>query len=153
MLDVFKYYGTTMMSESHDAWNRKHRPDVADDGRGGGGKDGRRRGSKDGGGAAGEPQTLKLEGGLHQQTPRGAVLHHRTDGRKNHVVAVGVHVPRPAHEFYARVRSVRVEMRDASDEKIVVEKTRREIVENIKIDRQVRGCVWYLFLVSLLEMR
>ncbi|KAL7550086.1 hypothetical protein ACHAWF_013319, partial [Thalassiosira exigua] len=125
MLDVFKYYGTAIMSESHDAWVRKHRPDKAE-------SDVRRRGDNDG---AGDEGGLRLEGGLHQQVPRGPMVGHRRDG-KRHFASVSVRVPRPAHEFYARVRSIKVTLRDATDEKHVVELGREEIVGNIKFDRQ-----------------
>lgn len=113
------------MTESHEAWNKKHRPDKAESDI--------RRGGKD----SGEGKPLKLEGGLHQQIPKGVMLHHRRDGKKNHVVSVSIHVLRPIHEFYARVRSIRVEMKDTTDEKHVILLSRSEIVKNIKFDRQV----------------
>jgi len=124
MLDVFKYYGTSMMSESHEAWNKKHRPDKAEG-------DVTRRGNQ-----KGEGKTMRLEGGLHQQVPKGVMLHHRRDGKKNHVVSVSVNVLRPVHEFYARVRTIKLEMRDTLDAVYVTELSRREIVSNIKFDRQ-----------------
>ncbi|KAL7533785.1 hypothetical protein ACHAXR_005447, partial [Thalassiosira sp. AJA248-18] len=127
MLDVFKCVGTgtTVMSESHDAWNKKHRPDKAEG-------DVRRRGDA---GQNTEGKPLKLEGGLHQQVPKGVMVHHRRDGRKNHV-SVSINVLKPIHEFYARVRKLRVEMKSTAAEKHVIELRRSEIVENIKFDRQ-----------------
>jgi len=132
MLDVFKYYGTSMMAESHESWNKKHRPDKAE----GDAPRGRRGKGDDNGDGNGNGKTLKLEGGLHQQLPKGVILHHRRDGKKNHVVSVSISVLRPLHDFYARVRSVRVEMKDTSDEKIVVELGRDDIVKKIECDRQ-----------------
>ena len=153
MLDVFKCYGMTMMSESHEAiivrsheaWNKKHRPDVAEDE-----LRGNRRRDNDGTcGQGGEDKPLKLEGGLHQQIPRGVVLYHRRDGKKNHLVSVSIHALRPAHEFYARVRRVLVEMRNTSDEKYCVELSREDIVKGIKFDRQVRRKRKAIFLVLM----
>ena len=131
MLDVFKYYGGDLhLAESHNAWNRKHRPDRADEGL---------SATKKKGGAGDGKKSLRLEGGLHQQVPRGVVLQHRRDGKKDHVVSVGIHVLKPIHEFYARVRSIRVEMTDTTDDFHVIELSRKEIVENIKVDKQVRS--------------
>lgn len=130
MLDVFNTFSTNpnlskVMDESHDAWNRKHRPDQAEG-------DVKKKGGK----KQDESKPLKLEGGLHQQVPKGVMLFHRRDGKKNHVVSVSVNVLRPIWEFYAKVRSIKVEFRDTTDEKHVIELGRSEIVKTIKFDKQ-----------------
>ena len=135
MLDVYKYYGTyqlqlphqslsDMMTEIHDAWNKRNRPDKAE--------------SKDGGGDGGgnRDKLLALKGGLHQQMPRGVMLHQRRENRKT-VVSFGVHALQPIFDFYARVRSVRVKMRSTSDETHKFLLSRSDIVKTIQFDKRV----------------
>lgn len=135
MLDVYKYYGTyqlqlphqslsDMMTEIHDAWNKRNRPDKAE--------------SKDGGGDSGgnRDKLLALKGGLHQQMPRGVMLHQRRENRKT-VVSFGVHALQPIFDFYARVRSVRVKMRSTSDETHKFLLNRSDIVKTIQFDKRV----------------
>jgi hypothetical protein len=135
MLDVYKYYGTCqpqlphqslsdMMTQIHDAWNKRNRPDKAE--------------SKDGGGK--KEKLLTLKGGLHQQMPRGAMLHQRRENRKT-VVSFSVHALRPIFDFYARVRSVRVKMRSTSDETHKFVLSRSEIVKTIQFDKRVSAIV------------
>jgi hypothetical protein len=137
MLDVYKYYGTCqlpqqtvsdMMTESHDAWNRKNRPDKVK------GKDG----VADGGGKKDKP--LKLEGGLQHQMPKGVMVNQRREDRKT-MVSVSVHALRPIHDFYARVRSVRVKMRNTSDETHKFLLSRSDIVKTIQVDKRVSACL------------
>ena len=141
MLDVHKLskeekfveHSDDMIANSHDAWNRKHRPDKAE-------TDVRGRKKKDnkGGGGGDDGSPLQLEGGLHQVTPRGVMLHlHRKDGSDKTTVSVSIHVLRPIHEFYARVSAVRVRLKAADDEVHVITLKRAEIVKNIRSDRQV----------------
>ena len=136
MLDVYKYYGTCqlqlphqslsdMMTEIHDAWNKRNRPDKAESSKDGGG---------DGGGK--RDKLLTLKGGLHQQMPRGVMLHQRRENRKT-VVSFGVHVLQPIFDFYARVRSVRVKMRSTSDETHKFRLNRSDIVKTIQFDKRV----------------
>lgn len=135
MLDVYKYYGTyqlqlphqslsDMLAEIHDAWNKRNRPDKAE--------------SKDGGGDGGgnRDKLLALKGGLHQQMPRGVMLHQRRENRKT-VVSFGVHALQPIFDFYARVRSVRVKMRSTSDETHKFLLSRSDIVKTIQFDKRV----------------
>ena len=135
MLDVYKYYGTCQlqlphqslsdtMTESHDAWNKRNRPDKAE--------------SKDVGGDGGgkKDKLLTLKGGLHQQMPRGVMLHQRRENRKT-VVSFSVQALRPIFDFYARVRSVRLKMRSTSDETHKFLLSRSEIVKTIQFDKRV----------------
>jgi hypothetical protein len=136
MLDVYKYYGTCqlpqqtvsdMMTESHDSWNQRNRPDKAKGNDGGANCGGRK------------DKPLKLEGGLHQQMPRGVMLHQRRVNRTT-MVSVSIHALRPIHDFYARVRSVRVKMRSTSDETHNFLLGRSDIVNTIQVDRRVSAC-------------
>ena len=140
MLDVFKLSNEKkfdnpelMIADSHEAWIRQHRPDKAEtDVRGSKKKD-----------KQGTGKTLKLEGGFNHQVPRGVMLHHRRDGKKSHVVSISINVLRPVHEFYARVRSIRVELRDTADGKHIISMKRDEIVKNIRCDRQVSSLIYW----------
>ena len=70
-------------------------------------------------------------------------------GSDRDFVAGVEHVLRPVHEFYARIRSIRVEISDTDGERHVVEMTRSEIVKNIKFDRQVSILIYYLHMYEL----
>ena len=155
MLDVVKLskekfadHSAEMISNSHDAWNQKHRPDKADTS-----DDPRRKSTKkDGKKKTDDPgKPLKLEGGLYHQIPRGVMLHHRRDGKKSHVVGVSIRVLRPIHDFYARVRNIQVELKDTFDTKHVMKMTRAEIVEKIKydIERHVSYNCWFEMYIFL----
>jgi hypothetical protein len=151
MVDVYKYYCTCqlpqqtisdMMAESHDSWNQRNRPDKAKSNDGG----------ADGGGRKDKP--LKLEGGLHQQMPRGVMLHQRRENRTT-MVSVSIHALRPINDFYARVRSVRVKMRSTSDETHNFLLSRSDIVETIQVDGRVSACpvlsFWQFVIHHLME--
>lgn len=132
MLDVFKHAALqdrldVAVPQAHGAWVQKHLPGKAED-------DLRKDDE-----IAGDGRVLKLEGGLHHQIPRGIMMHRRKDGTKNeNVFSVSVQALRPVHEFYARVRCLRVVFRSADDGTRVVEMTREEIVGQLqgKIDSQ-----------------
>ena len=122
ILTMFQTFG---MERSHEAWNQKNRPDQAEsDGRG------RSRGNGHGNG-----KPLTLEGGLHQQMPKGPIIQH-----KEREVTVSIHVLRPPHEFYARVRSIRVTFKSSINENCIMDMDRANIVKNIKYDR--RGAMY-----------
>ena len=120
MLSVAKTFGKGYMESSHDAWNNKNRPDIAE---------------RDGAGFHDDQQkqgkTMRLQGGLHEQMPRGPMLQHQ--GEK---VTVSVHVLRPPHEFYSRVKSITVVFRSNDDDSHILNLGRLEIVKEIKYDRR-----------------
>ena len=120
MLSVAKTFGKGYMENSHDAWNNKNRPDIAE---------------RDGAGFHDDQQkqgkTMRLQGGLHEQMPRGPMLQHQ--GEK---VTVSVHALRPPHEFYSRVRSITVVFRSTDDDSHILNLDRLEIVKEIKYDRR-----------------
>ena len=116
MLDVYGY-NPALIEQSHEAWERKYRPDKVD---------ARPSVSESKG-------TLKLEGGFTHQVPRGVMIHHKREGNK-YMVTLSVHVLRPVHEFYARVRSVRVVLRNFDDVH-VIKMDRPQIVKRIRFDR------------------
>ncbi|EJK76033.1 hypothetical protein THAOC_02224 [Thalassiosira oceanica] len=118
MLDVYGY-NPALIEQSHEAWERKHRPDKVD---------ARPSVSESKG-------TLKLEGGFTHQVPRGVMIHHKREGNK-YMVTLSVHVLRPVHEFYGRVRSVRVVLRNFDDVH-VIKMDRSQIVKRIRFDRTV----------------
>ena len=127
MLTVFQTFGKDYMERSHEAWNQKNRPDQAE-------SNGRGRGNGHGNGhGSGKP--LTLEGGLHQQMPKGPIIQHTEQE-----VTVSIHALRPPHEFYARVRSIRVTFKSSANENCIMDMDRADIVKNIKYDR--RGAMY-----------
>lgn len=124
MLAVFHTFGKGYMDSSHKSWISKNRPDKAE---------ANFKSTRTGRAQEGKP--LKLEGGLHHQTPKGPILQH-----KDQQVTVSIHALRPVHEFYSRVRSIRVEFTSTEDETYSIDVGRADIVKNIKHDR--RGAMY-----------
>jgi len=120
MLSVAKTFGKGYMESSHDAWNNKNRPDIAERDGSGFHEDQQRQG-----------KTMRLQGGLHEQMPRGPMLQHH--GEK---VTVSVHALRPPHEFYSRVKSITVVCRSVDEDRHIMNLSREEIVKEIKYDRR-----------------
>jgi hypothetical protein len=113
---------------AHDMWNRRFRPDKVE-------------GTKvivkkDTSGTT--QKTLQLEGGLHQQMPKGVIWHQRYVKSTNKaVVNISIHALSPIHEFYARVRSVCVQLRSSHNETLTFRLSRANIVKTIRMDREV----------------
>ena len=115
MIVVVKTFGKSYIDSSHDAWNNKNRPDIAE------------RGDKQ---RQGKP--MRLGGGLHEQMPRGPMLQHQC-GK----VTVSVHVLRPLHEFFSRVKRITVMFQSIDDDdRNVLVLDRKDIVKEIKYDRR-----------------
>ena len=154
MLDLTQYYQTTQLLSpagiadkllaAHNQWNTRNRPDKVDKQEG--------VNSKKKGGASGKKEkTLQLEGGLHQQMPKGVIIY--IPNTTATVASISIHALSPLHEFYARVRNVCVELRSTDNEKHTFHLCREEIVKTIRTDRHVSNttsyCVTahYLFLL------
>ena len=126
MLEVLKSLGSQYMESSHDSWIDKHRP---------GEESGLPKASAD---ESNVKKPLTLEGGLHHQHPRAPMVSY-----EDHSVTVSVHVLRPTHEFYQRVKGITVvfsvtymEENDTELKKFkqYLKLDRAEIVENVTTD-------------------
>jgi len=162
MLDLTQYYQTTQLLSpagiadkllaAHNQWNTRNRPDKVDKQEG--------VNSKKKGDASGKKEkTLQLEGGLHQQMPKGVIVYQqRQHVRANNnipthvncgipnttsMVNISIHALSPLHEFYARVRNVYVELRSTDNEKHTFHLCREEIVKTIRTDRHVSNTTSY----------
>lgn len=142
MLDLTQYYQTTQLLSpagiadkllaAHNQWNTRNRPDKVDKQEGVNSK-------KKGDTSGKKEKTLQLEGGLHQQMPKGVIVYQQ-NGIPNTttMVNISIHALSPLHEFYARVRNVYVELHNTDNVKhTVFTLCREEIVKTIRRDRHV----------------
>lgn len=123
MLEVFSKIGPDHIVIAHEAWNKKHRPDVAEQAPNTREKKGKKKDAP-----------LQIEGVLDlTQTPRGVMV---TNYRRNNsdVVKIAVYALNPKYEFYAKIRNIRVEMVSSKNEKRAFVIQRRDIVAKIQLD-------------------
>ncbi|KAL7500822.1 hypothetical protein ACHAWT_008998 [Skeletonema menzelii] len=123
MLEVFSKIGPDdrTLEIAHVAWNKKHRPDVAEQAAK------VQKGKK-------KDAPLQLEGVLdYTQIPRGVMV---TNYRRNNsdIVKIAVYALQPKYEFYSKIKSIRVEMKSTTGEKRAFTLKRREIVEKLQLD-------------------
>ena len=157
MLDLTQYYQTTQLLspegiadkllKAHIQWNTRNRPDKVESKKDGVKKD--ITGKKE--------KTLQLEGGLHQQMPKGVIWYqqqryvHPIHNTTTTMVSISIHALSPIHEFYARVRNVCVELRSTDNEMHTFRLCREEIVKTIRMDRHVsiyHLVAFYTYLLS-----
>ncbi len=124
MLEVFSKIGPDdrTLEIAHMAWNKKHRPDMAESAT-------KSQRDKKKGGAP-----LALEGVLDlSQIPRGVMV---TNYKRNNndIVKIAVYALQPKYEFYSKVKSIRVEMKSTMNEKRSFVLKRKEIVARIQLD-------------------
>ncbi len=113
----------------HDMWNRRYRPDKVE------GK--KELVKKD---TAGKTEkTLQLEGGLHQQMPKGVIWHQRYVKSSMAMIHISIHALSPIYDFYARVRSVCVELRSSHNQTHTLRLSRANIVKTIRMEGDVRA--------------
>eukprot|EP00577_Skeletonema_sp_RCC1716_P004235 CAMPEP_0113406952 /NCGR_PEP_ID=MMETSP0013_2-20120614/19790_1 /TAXON_ID=2843 ORGANISM="Skeletonema costatum, Strain 1716" /NCGR_SAMPLE_ID=MMETSP0013_2 /ASSEMBLY_ACC=CAM_ASM_000158 /LENGTH=1333 /DNA_ID=CAMNT_0000292841 /DNA_START=71 /DNA_END=4069 /DNA_ORIENTATION=- /assembly_acc=CAM_ASM_000158 len=124
MLEVFSKIGPDHIEIAHEAWNKKHRPDVAEQ------AFTKQRNAK----GKGKDAPLQLEGVLDlSQTPRGVMV---TNYRRNNsdIVKIAVYALQPKYEFYSKIKSIRVEMKSTTNEKRSFLLKRRDIIARIQLD-------------------
>jgi hypothetical protein len=142
MLDVTYFYRTANLTpavlaakvlECHEMWNEKNRPDKVESV------------TKDTAGT--KEKTLKLEGGLHQQIPKGVIWQQRySKSTKKVVVNISIHALSPIYAFYANVRSVCVELKSTDNETHTFRLKRKDIVKTIPTERDVSMHVLFVSL-------
>ena len=126
MLEVLAKFGTDhhkIIETSHEAWNKKHRPDVAEQAT----KTREKKGKK-------KDAPLQIEGVMDlTQTPKGVMV---TNYRRNNsdIVKISVYALQPKYEFYAKIKSIRVEMTSTTNEKRAFTLKRRDVVAKIQLD-------------------
>ncbi|KAL7447035.1 hypothetical protein ACHAXM_011567 [Skeletonema potamos] len=123
MLEVFSKIGPDSLMMAHEAFNKKHRPDVAEQGPNTREKKGKNKDAP-----------LQIEGVLDlTQTPRGVMV---TNYRRNNsdFVKIAVYALNPKYEFYAKVKSIAVQMVSSKNETRSFVLKRRDIVAKIELD-------------------
>ena len=123
MLDVFSKIGPDHIEIAHEAWNKKHRPDAAEQANG----SRKREDKKDG-------APLQIEGTLNlSQTQKGVMVTKYNRG-KGETFKIDVYALEPRYEFYGKVRNIRVDLKSSRNERRSFTIQRREIISNIQLD-------------------
>ena len=129
---------------SHDLWNRENRPDKVEGVNESVKKD-----------TTGKNETtLRLEGGLHHQMPKGVIWRQRYEQQSassrstKAVVNISIHALSPIHDFYARVRSFCIELKSTSNETHTFRLSRADIVKTIRMDGRVSACFSSHYLIT-----
>jgi hypothetical protein len=149
MLNFYYFYPakvptTAHLLAGHDSWNKDNHPDKVE-----GIKENVKKGT-----AGKNETTLRLEGGLHHQMPKGVIWRQRHEQHSaasrstKTMVNISIHALSPIHDFYARVRSVCIELKSTSNEMHTFRLSRADIVKTIRMDGRVSACVLSHYLIT-----